>query len=495
MSTINEILNTLPVGYYLGHRFEIALERTDKSYIDYETNTIRISEDELKRQLKLIEDVDKESALRTAFYHLLSHVMLTPENTFAKKGYVHTFEDERVESLLGNYFMGVDFKARVQRQSKEQLAKFDGLWYSIVRLRQGPTQFVNKVHEIIKKYPDILTKKYNFDSYIAEVEALYQAAYRYWKDTYKPILTYNESGAYISSEVKLDDEAIDRIMNDVEGNKIATSVSPKSNKASNNEGLSSKNIQALKKYIKSKCKAAGIDLGNEGHSEVVRIQKSSMTLYDKLRYFIDRPLHKISNSSGATASYSGTFNYRNCVREDCRYFSYPNPRGTAKKYKTKHLNLFLDCSGSFEGSDQVNAILAILKKIEGRYPDFSYSVIMISETEKIMPRNNRWHYSGLTGWGTTLSQSIFRTFDTVQQRQAQNFNIVMYDGYVHATHNGAKHKSNLEAFNSSNTVLIVEPSNSLQVRTHCRRAHIIESTDYVNEIEANVVRAFSTFFS
>ena len=90
---------------------------------------------------------------------------------------LHLFEDERVESLLKNYFLGINFKEAVKDQSKKDFARFDALWYSIVRLRKGPQNFVKQVHDLIRKYPTI-HKKQIYENYLIDVEKFYQQVWQ-----------------------------------------------------------------------------------------------------------------------------------------------------------------------------------------------------------------------------------------------------------------------------------------------------------------------------
>ena len=124
---MEEIIKTLPIGYYLGYRFDVFLSDSKKSKIDYENKALIVSKKELCEQLQSIQVKNKAEAIRTAFYHLIAHIMLTPAGIFSKKGYLHTFEDERVESLLKNYFLGINFKEAVKEQSKKDFARFDAL--------------------------------------------------------------------------------------------------------------------------------------------------------------------------------------------------------------------------------------------------------------------------------------------------------------------------------------------------------------------------------
>ena len=64
-----------------------------------------------------------------------------------------------------------------------------------------------------------------------------------------------------------------------------------------------------------------------------------------------------------------------------------------------------------------------------------------------------------------------------------------------------------QAFNSKNTVLIIEQSNEQQVSKYCKKAKVIvagkgavnpyniDSLEYVAEIEINIIKAFSYLFS
>ena len=126
-----------------------------------------------------------------------------------------------------------------------------------------------------------------------------------------------------------------------------------------------------------------------------------------------------------------------------------------------------------------------------------------------MPKHNRWHYPGYTGSGTRLTPNIFNIFNKVQKRNCENYNIVMYDGDCRAEIHNSKvgYENCFQAFNSKNTVLIIEQSNEQQVSKYCKKAKVIvagkdtvnpyniDSLEYVAEIEINIIKAFSYLFS
>ena len=514
---IEEIIKTLPIGYYLGYRFDVFLSDSKKSKIDYENKALIISKKELREQLQRIQVKNKAEAIRTAFYHLIAHIMLTPAGIFSKKGYLHTFEDERVESLLKNYFLGINFKEAVKEQSKKDFARFDALWYSIIRLRKGPLNFVKQVHDLIRKYPTI-HKKQLYENYLIDVEKFYQQVYKWWKDTYKPTIIPVENGISLTYDIKLPDSVIDQIMSDLRANCTDDSeiggfidqIAEVEKKES--ETLSTSSIESLKYMILTKAKEGGKSVTPSLIKGLpAKIQKSSLMLYDKLRYFVELPIRLAGKKGNSTPAYSGTLSPRNCDRDDYKFFVIPNPLGSTKKFKDKHLNLFLDCSGSFTGSAQVNGFLEVLQKIEKRYPQFSYSVILCSERETIMPKNDRLHYPGYNGGGTQLTTEIFSIYDIVQKRNAQNFNIVMYDGYCNASCKFNKYENCFQAFNHSNVALIAESSNIKQLKKYCPKAfkifvrgeqaeeefyyHTDESQLYVEKIEENIITAFALLFS
>lgn len=77
---IEQILKTLPIGYYLGHNIKVILSKQNESYLNYVDNEIVISAPMIQKALESQTDENKiEQYVRTLLYHEISHAIMTPQ--------------------------------------------------------------------------------------------------------------------------------------------------------------------------------------------------------------------------------------------------------------------------------------------------------------------------------------------------------------------------------------------------------------------------------
>ena len=183
--TVDRILKSLPVGYYLNHQINIELGDDDKTYIDIMNDKIHIGYLKVKELADKFENEELvEEDVRSLLYHEISHALLTPKNLRMTRQ-MNIFEDERIESLLRDYYMKVDFKEFVKRFNDyhgEDPQSGDEFYYQIVRYRVGPQDLVNEVHELIMKYRNISSVK-DDDTYYYEwqVQDFYKKVLDRWQ--------------------------------------------------------------------------------------------------------------------------------------------------------------------------------------------------------------------------------------------------------------------------------------------------------------------------
>lgn len=82
---VKKILDTLPIGYYLGHSIPpVKLSKeSDSTHINQITEEITVSFRNVQTMLQNApDDIDVESVVRGLLYHEVSHAVLTPVMTF-----------------------------------------------------------------------------------------------------------------------------------------------------------------------------------------------------------------------------------------------------------------------------------------------------------------------------------------------------------------------------------------------------------------------------
>ena len=184
--TVEDILKTLPIGYYLGRNINVVLDNGANSFFDPITDKITIGYEMFRQtfaKVKTSYEMDLEEVIRGVLYHEISHVILTPSDL---KMYnrrladqINIFEDERIETLMNNYYLKVNFKKNIificdyhgYTKPKNAMDAF----YQIVRFHAGPQQFVDRVKYIIKHFKNInaISTGSFVSDYVAEIEKLY----------------------------------------------------------------------------------------------------------------------------------------------------------------------------------------------------------------------------------------------------------------------------------------------------------------------------------
>lgn len=474
---VDRILKSLPVSYYLNRQIDIELGDDDKTYIDIMNDKIHIGYLKVKELADKFENEELvEEDVRSLLYHEISHALLTPKNLNVTKQ-INIFEDERIESLLRDYYMNVDFKSFIKRFNDyhgEDPRSADEFYYQIVRYRVGPQDLVNEVHELIMDYRNLSAVNNEGAYYYGwHVQDFYNKVLRRWQ--------------------KQEEEKQQK----------QNANSSENKESSSNEQTTSSNEQIVSsESIDNTQPATQVveDQLDEEASSPDQLVKSVCEKYNDsaVESGIDKLLASLkttekSNGSAINA-YSGVFNPRSVVRQDYKWFVQQNRLGHVKAYSKFKLNLFIDCSGSFEDNDlAVNRLLKALHRFEKQNKDFSFDLISCGINQKIRNKNDRIQKSF---GGTLITWKIAEQFKQVQERGAQNVNIVLYDGDCVDTAYTKEQRTwwrALKTFDASNCVLIVDKSNEQYTSKVISTAKVIVSNDYVNQLTRNVMTALTLF--
>ena len=541
---LQHYINKVPIGYYVGRNVDVAIGDKDDTYFDLVKGSIVISYPTIKDNARLIKtDADAEKSVRHLIFHELSHALLTPRILHIDM-VLNVFEDERIESILKNYYLDTDFKTFVKKLNgfKNQPPENEwDAWYQLVRYRRGPVYFLSRVHEIIDDYThlDIAVSRIDTEirssirNYEAEVNHLYEEFVKWYNQTNPSDLKIDKSLKDLMQNGEGDGQSDDK---NNQQTQMGTGLSNADNNQSdyNEDGLE-KALQKLLESLKDNKKdllmevpkvddkankfanvssIEAIDVNEGDYDDLYTIiddsndkagglwhrpgkdddkakQKADKAVFDMIDSLISLLKTTRKNNGSSIAAYSGVINPRNVIRDDYKYFMQQNRKGHASVYSKMHLNMFIDCSASFKDNDEkVNTLLWALTKFERAVPDFSYDLISCGVGQKLRPKYNRTQSSYD---GTVLTDDIFDMFKKQQFTNAVNMNIVLYDGKVNHLHKykttGKCIESNWEAFNDVNTIIIVDDSNEEAVNKFCPLAHKIISKDYVEELYKNTYAA------
>ena len=179
---VENIFNTLPVGYYLGRRISCTLHDEDVSYFDPASDSIFISCPSIVNAANnTTYTVDIEEIVRGLLYHEISHVILSPKllmqrtpSTYRKV--VNCVEDERIESILKSYYMGVNFKKNViilnNFHNEPPKTAFE-YFYQVVRFHIGEKKHIDMLNNILNSYLNINANTAYFSTYIDSIIRFY----------------------------------------------------------------------------------------------------------------------------------------------------------------------------------------------------------------------------------------------------------------------------------------------------------------------------------
>ena len=190
---VKNVFDTLPVGFYLGRRIDVELSETSTmSFFDPAHDKITVSAPTIMEVVENYKGEDLEEIVRGLLYHEISHVLLTcTEYTSYGSQEIarafNVFEDERIETLLRNYYKNVNFRKLIflvnDYQNKSGKANLpntapDGwtAYYELVRFHKGEQKWLDRVAYIINRYKkyNAATDRYDWGRYVDEVEELYR---------------------------------------------------------------------------------------------------------------------------------------------------------------------------------------------------------------------------------------------------------------------------------------------------------------------------------
>lgn len=457
---VENIFKTLPTGYYVGRQVKNVLTDEQNSYYDLMNDEIHVSYPMIENVSKSLPDsLTLENDIRCLLYHEVSHALLTSKELSINTE-TNIFEDERIETVLANYYRGVDFKQFVKRVNNfhnEKPKTADEMYYQVVRYRVGPKQFIERVSSIINDYAQI-TRCSNWQmtyNYECAIDALYDDIIKYFNEQKQ-----NENNSNSSDSKNNEGE-----------NKQQGSSSNSSNSQSEKTILSNEQIKSL-------------------INDAVT-QYDSTDYQQKINQILSNIKHTTKQTSSAINAYSGVFDPRSVVRNDFKWFVQQNRTGHIKAFSKIKLNLFIDCSGSFYHNDEkVNKLLKALVVFEKQNKDFLFDLISCGNGQKIRAKNDRIQHSG---GGTCIDCEIINQFKQVQQADAQNINICLYDGYCATSccsnrlyPGGEKY---LATFNNNRSVLILDDENREAAEKYCKNAKVIITKNYTKELDKNVFDA------
>lgn len=416
---IENILKTLPVGYYIGRNVPLKLTNENGSYYAPIDDEAYISYPMLNNVMTKIEDKlndeNVERFVRTLTYHEISHAFITPK-LLSMNNIVNVFEDERIESICRNYYKNVDFKELLMLvndwDGKTEPAHDTpfSVWYSLVRYHLGKPHFLIKVAALLKKYRMLhrFSNNGSYYNYKNEIIALYREVEEdFLKDELEKRRKAEEKAKAADEEEQQNDNT-GMSMN--AGNDNDAEESDKSDKTeSDSVGQSEVSPEELReKQLEEQRNEMSNEELQELFENITRVTDEEVKkLFENSQVYVNPGVqerlaniilaNKKVNKSNASAinAYSGVFDPRSVIRDDYKWFVQQNRQGNVKQFSKIKLNLFIDNSGSFYLNETiVNQLLFALKKLEQQEPNFTFDLITMNTKFELKKKNERELHCG-----------------------------------------------------------------------------------------------------
>lgn len=489
---VDNILKTLPIGYYAKRNIPVTLNRTSSIsfYVPVE-DRIEISFNQITESLAdLDETFNEETAIRTMLYHEVSHAILTPKD-LSYSDWINIFEDERIETVLRDFYKGVNFKQMIYNLTKQHgftPENAEQAFYLFVRLRivdkLDKEYWINRLTNLISEYRTVNDSWW----YYCDIEKFHQDFIDAWNKMKEEEKSKDAEIPEGKEETSKNNDTDETSENETSENEEETS-----------EETSEEEEEETSMYDHDRPDEnipKDLDVKPVSIEEILDNTSFGMTydkaLTDELFAIFGEAKKMNKQNASAINAYSGMFDVRSVLRDDCKYFLQKNREGHRKAYSKMHLNLFIDCSGSFYRDDIViNRMLTALIKIEKINPNFSFDLISCGSTNVVRAKNDRIQHSR---GGNRLDQTIVPCYNKVQLKDAMNINIVCFDGdaWSNICSGVSAAQKSCSVWNNQNSVIISDYDNEYAFTKYCPSARKIFTHDYTKELQKSIISALKT---
>jgi len=204
--------------------------------------------------------------------------------------------------------------------------------------------------------------------------------------------------------------------------------------------------------------------------------------------------NKKNKGGSGINSYSGVFNPRAVVRKDYRFFERAMTTQGNNKFGTCHLNLIIDCSGSYYNNVNVtNGILAVLSEIERKNRNFSMDVAFINHKFKLCQNVSERQ---MEAWGgNSIPENMKEILMKLQKPQTCNYNIILFDGDACCNDMGTRDCNKaFSVFDMKQTTLITDPDNEGYMNPPFTSTKVVVTENYTEELIEHIIHALTIAF-
>ena len=322
---IEQILKTLPIGYYAKRNIQISLSDTaEASFYNPMKDEITISVPQLLPVLESLKSTDNlEDDVRAMLYHEVSHAILTPKGMTITNA-LNIVEDERIETVLKKFYLNVDFKSFVRRVNDfhgEAPKTADEAFYQLVRFRIGSEKWLKRLHDLLFDNKDLTSVT---DEYwrIWDYEVAVKNFYKEFVDEFKSEMAKKEKEEKEENENENNNDeqnSIDSLNNMEIGDLVEDEQEEEEENFSN--GFSETDD----------CDTDIASTVEQAFAKVIDELRDSEML-EKTKQIFTRVTSSAKRNGSSINSYSGTFDPRSVVRDDYKYFTQKNRMGHLKTH-------------------------------------------------------------------------------------------------------------------------------------------------------------------
>ena len=507
-------VNELPLGYYAKRRLPMGISKeAPTSFYNPVEDEITISYPIIAEGLRNAQENEsyKETAIRSMVYHELSHAILTPPDLFEyhtwRGGGLHddilnVFEDERIETLLSDFYMDVNFKKNILYINGGTIKPPTNVYeafYNLVRFRAFPDKkLLAEVTRIIEKYKDInCSSKSPVYYYALEIFDLYEKVEKLFKKSGASSCTPS------AEELEQTANNINNSDNSENGYDKNENSGEKGQTANGKDGENGENGEQTECENESEENESGENSNEKGQpahgmggnigNQITIFQKGLNSFRDtatteKLKAIIST-FNKKNNSGNGCTGYSGIFNPRNIKNNDYKFFDRKLEGKGNNKFGKLHLNLFIDESGSFYNLENAaNTLIASLCEVERTNPNFEFDLICDSCGFRETPKEKR--IVKADGGNLLSYKEVVEVMKKHTKKDAYVYNIVLHDGGV-----SSRGKNCFLGWDRNNVTLIDTGDNKYAL-SQLKNAKVVISRydDLVKNLGNQVAKILSTAF-
>lgn len=513
------IVSTLPIGFYTGRRINIAVDnKAPTSFYDPMEDKIVVSYPIIAERMRQTAEgtCDEEEAVRSMLYHEVAHAILTPASALHNTPHLNCMEDERIETVLRHYFHGVNFRQQlldIHGGKIPHANNAEQAYFNAVRFGLGTGKVQTTVNNILKTYakmnrstPRWTTHPCGAGYYEDEVNDLWDLIRKEFKkhpEEFQP-----QNGSAGNGETR----EMDKVGTNQSGNNGKSEKESKesqgnsekdSDKSENSEAEDNANESAESESYKGEPheseltpdevkKMVGACLSSHPNLDDAQVEK--LAEFQKTVEMIIGNFNKKNKGGSGINAYSGVFNPRAVARKDYRYFERAMTTQGNNKFGTCHLNLIIDCSGSFEENVPLtNGILAVLSEIERKNRNFSMDVAFINDKFHLCKTVSERKMVAMGG--NDVPDDMKEILIKLQKPQTCNYNIVLFDGDAICNRWGNYDGAKLfKAFDMKQTTLITDPDNEQYMNPPFSSSKVIVTNNYTKELIDHIIRALTIAF-